>query len=381
MNKTMTALLALAMVIAATVTRGSAQAAGSGEEKGSTTQRNGRALPSCTQPISGIGVPNAPHGLFVPLFPNSRMNAEANRYLLHNPVVCGANFYVVWSQSDKGPGANPRYDFNYVDDQMAPWIAAGKPVNLIVWATSYTAKERDTPDYVLSKAPTVECSKFGRVPIFWNKAFVDNYQAFMSAVVQRYGNNAAIGYIRFGIGAGGETFPACMFELRRHGMSDRVWREYVLDMLDYEKSLNSPKLLMVGVNAYGNPADVSLPQAIAARAAENGIAIGSQGLQTADLQADASGSPCTVDWCRIFRQYRGKVPLELQSVGPSHPDGSGPGSLVDLLPFGLRNHAQIFEILLPDWLIAYDPNFPGFNEHHVAYQHAFEAAANVLGGH
>src|ERR1035437_10849170 len=98
MNKTMTALLALAMVIAATATRGSAQAAGSGEEKGSTTQRNGRALPSCTQPISGIGVPNAPHGLFVPLFPNSRMNAEANRYLLHNPVVCGANFYVVRSE-------------------------------------------------------------------------------------------------------------------------------------------------------------------------------------------------------------------------------------------------------------------------------------------
>ncbi len=326
-------------------------------------------------------MPNAPHGLFVPLFPNSPRNAEANKYLLHNPVVCGANFYVVWSQSDKGPGANPRYDFDYVDDQMAPWIAAGKQVNLIVWATSYAASQRDTPDYVLSKAPTVECPKFGKVPIFWNKAFVDNYQAFMSAVIQRYRTNAAIGYIRFGLGAGGETFPACMFELRRHGMSDRVWREYILSMLDYERSLESPKLLMVGVNAYGNPPDMSLPGAMAARAAEDGIAIGSQGLQAADIQADASGSPCTVNWCGIFRQYRGKVPLELQSVAPSHPDGSGPGSLVDLLPFGLRNHAQIFEILLPDWLIAYDPSFPGFDEHHVAYQHAFEAAANVLGGH
>jgi hypothetical protein len=227
----------------------------------------------------------------------------------------------------------------------------------------------------------VECPKFGRVPIFWNKGFVDNYQAFMSAVVQRYGNNAAIGYIRFGLGAGGETFPACMFELRRHGMSDRVWREYILDMLDYESSLNSPKLLMVGVNAYGNPPDMSLPQAIAARAAERGIAIGSQGLQASDIQADAAGSSCAVNWCHIFRQYSGKVPLELQAVAPSHPDGSGPGSMVDLLPLGLRNHAQIFEILLPDWLIAYDPNFPGFDEHHVAYQHAFEAAANVLGGH
>jgi hypothetical protein len=338
-------------------------------------------MPSCTQPLAGIDAPDAPHGLFVPLFPNAPMNAEANKYLLHNPVVCGANFYVVWSQSDKGPGATPRYDFGYVDDQMAPWIAAGKQVNLIVWATSYNAGPRATPGYVLSKAPTVECPKFGKIPIFWDRGFVDNYKPFMAAVVQRYGGNPSIGYIRFGLGAGGETFPACMFELRRHGMSDEVWREYILTMLDYEKSLSSPKLLMVGVNAYGRPPDMSLPQAMAARAAENGIAIGSQGLQASDLQADAAGSPCAVDWCRIFRQYRGKIPLELQTVGPSRPDGSGPGSMVDLLPFGLRSHAQIFEILLPDWLVAYDPSFEGFNEHHVAYQQAFEAAARVVGGH
>jgi len=46
-------------------------------------------------------------------------------------VVCGANFYLVWNRIDKGPDASPRYDFEAVEEQMEPWIKAGKEVNLI----------------------------------------------------------------------------------------------------------------------------------------------------------------------------------------------------------------------------------------------------------
>jgi len=47
----------------------------------------GARLPKCTEPLAGVEVPNAPHGLFVILFPDAKVNEEAAKYLLHNSVV------------------------------------------------------------------------------------------------------------------------------------------------------------------------------------------------------------------------------------------------------------------------------------------------------
>jgi len=294
--------------------------------------------------------------------------------------VCGANVYIVWSKSDRGPGSGKRYDFESVDEEISPWLKAGKMVNLIVWAVSDQHGQMATPDYVLSKGPTVECEKFGRVPVFWDKAFRNNYKDFMAAVVEKYGSDPNVGYIRFGLGAGGETFPACQFALKRYGMSPSVWQDYIFDMLDYEKSLHSERLLMVGINSFGQVRDPGFPHELAAHAVKLGIGIGSQGLRREDMDADARGEACTVDWCNLFRSYRGKIPLELQSARPSHPDGSDPGSLVDMLAFALKMRVQILEILLPDWLLAYDPRSPGYEQYHSQYQHALENAANTLNG-
>jgi hypothetical protein len=341
----------------------------------------GGKLPNCTESLPNLAVPDGPHGLFAILFPNAPINAKAKQYLLHNPVVCGANFYAVWSEVDKGPGASPRYDWSRLDEQMEPWIAAGKEVNLIVWATGYNARAHVTPDHVFSKVDSIECPNFGRVPVFWEKGFMREYQAFMAAVVQKYGKNSALGYIRFGLGAGGETFPACMYALKNKGFTPGVWRQYTLDMLDYEKSLNSPKQLMVGINTFGNPPDFGYANAVAKRAIENGIAIGSQGWSIRDRDRDTAGEPCEVDWCHIFREAAGKVPLELQTLKQSNADRSGPiGSMVELLPFALRFKVQIFEIYLQDWLIAYDPGNPDYGQYHQQYQEAYEAAAKIVGG-
>ena len=54
--------------------------------------------------------------------------------------------------------------------------------------------------------------------------------------------------------------------------------------------------------------------------------------------------------------------------------------MVDLLPFALSQGAQIFEIYLQDWQIAYDPDDPQYGRHHAEYQRAFEAVAKVVGG-
>ena len=340
------------------------------------------SFPSCTDSLPSVAVPDGPHGLFAIIFPNVKLQEKAEHFLLHNPVVCGANMYLVWNEIDRGPGANPRYDFSKVEEQMQPWIKAGKEVNLISWATGYGGRRRLTPDYVFKQVQSVNCENAGEVPVFWEKGFVENYRQFMAAIVQHFGNNSSVGYIRFGLGLGGETFPACMYALKNKGFTPERWTKYIVDMLDYEASLNSPKQLMVGINSFGTPKNIEFADAVARRAVRNKIAIGSQGLSIEDARADRSGSPCAVDWCRMFREAAGKVPLELQTVKQSDPDGNGRvGSMVELLPFALRLRTQIFEIYVQDWLVAYDPSNPDYDRHHKEYQQAYETAAKVVGAH
>jgi hypothetical protein len=290
--------------------------------------------------------------------------------------------YLVWNEIDRGPGASDRYDFSQVEKQMEPWIKAGKQVNLIGWATGYGGRRRVTPDYVFKQVQSVSCPNAGEVPVFWEKGFIENYQQFMAAAIQHFGNNPAVGYIRFGLGLGGETYPACMYALKSKGFSPGRWQKYIFDMLDFEASLNSPKQLMVGINSFGNPPNIEFADAVARRAVRNKIAIGSQGLSMEDAHAYQSGSPCAVDWCRMFREASGKVPLELQTRKQSNPDGGGPvGSMVELLPFAQKLHVQIFEIYVQDWLVAYDPSNPDYSQYHQEYQRAFEAAARIVGAH
>ena len=336
---------------------------------------------TCSDNAAGANVemPNAPHGLFVILFPGAKVNARAD-VLLHNPAVCGANFYLVWNQVDRGPQANPRYDWSSIEGQIAPWVKAGKKVNLIVWATTYSKNATATPEWVFAKVPSVSCPAFGHVPVFWNPEFMSSYQSFMSAVVEHFRSNPSVGYIRFGLGAGGEIFPACMYFMRDQGFSDDTWRKYIFAMLDYQKSLNSPKQLAVGLNAYGEPPKLDFSAAVAEHAVKDGIAIGNQGLSADDARNDAAGKPCMADWCRIFRLARGKVPLILQTLGPTHPDHSGDvGSLADMLPFAVSQRVQIFEIYVQDWLVAYDPASPGYAQYHAEYRKALEDAAKALG--
>jgi hypothetical protein len=172
-----------------------------------------------------------------------------------------------------------------------------------------------------------------------------------------------------------------MFALKRHGFSAGVWRKYILEMLDFEKTLNSQKQLMVGINSFGQPEDLGFADAVAERAMRNGIAFGSQSLSMEDSRNEESGSPCAVDWCRNFHKFQGKVPLELQTRKASNPGGGGlVGSMTELLPFAIRMKTQIIEIYPEDWYVAYDPSSPDYEQHHEEYRKAYEAAAKVLGG-
>jgi len=300
---------------------------------------------------------------------------DIQQYLMSNPIVAGANFSVNWSEVDQGPGANPQYVWDSVDSRLQPWIAAGKKVNLIVWPVSYGATNSATPAYVmndLGSANTATCSGES-IPNYYASAFLTPYQAFISQVVQHYANNSSVGYIRFGLGQGGEIYPvfgmqkdaACFNTFTTWGWTDTSWGNYLDTQLDYEKGLNSPHQLMIGVTFIDGQA---VSNAVAAHAVANGIGIGNQGLQLSDISNYAAGQPCQANWCVLFTQYTGKVPLQLQTFGQSDPTNAPPtGSLVNLLPFAAGLRTTIFEIYWEDWLIAYAPDYPGYSQYHAAY--------------
>jgi hypothetical protein len=347
----------------------------------------------------------------VVLFPGQQDGTDSaaiQQYLINNSqVALSATLIVQWSAVDSD-GNPSNYDWSYPDSQILPWKNAGKKVNLVIWANSdgsdpncdITGQNGASgtgncaiPTYVwtaLGPSNYVTCNPGNsngtqQMPNYFNSAFQDHYKRFIQQVIQHYGSDSSIGYIRIGLGRGGETIPVGDWENTSEacGMSYKAWgytvsswdSNYLQTMLQYEGSLHSPKQLMVGVTPMGNTnqnADFA-----AQVAAPLGIGIGSQGWQQSDLSTPPAS--CAADWCNLFAQYP-NVPHELQTYGPScPPTDSGctgaqaaTGSLVSLLPFAVANHATIIELYLKDWLTGLDPNFPGYTS---TYATAIENAA------
>jgi hypothetical protein len=318
--------------------------------------------------------------LYPPTSPFQPYYADVRNYLLKNPVVAGVNFWLEWGTVDKGPTAIPQYDFSAFDAQIAPWIGAGKKVNLVVWAVSDTPVNNATPQYVFTNlgSSNITTCDGEKIPNYFQSAFQLPYQAFMTQVIKHFGANGSIGYIRFGLARGGETWPAPNFGTDpctstftgKWGWTDTTWTNYVNAMLNYESTLKSPKPLQVGIDSYDSN---SMPDAEAATAVTLHMGFGNQGLRASDI---TNYPHCSSDWCNLFDTYTGDVPLELQPIALSNPNGTGTvGSLVTLLPFAVSHHTTILELYCYDWLLAFDPNYPGYNTYGAAYATAFKAAA------
>jgi hypothetical protein len=337
--------------------------------------------------------------LFPPTNPNTSDFKAVQQYLMSNPIVSGGNITVEWGMVDQGNGV---YDWTATDALIAPWATAGKKVNLIVWANSDSTTSPCSngaanptgncgiPSYVwksLGSSNYTTCvTQYGtqQIPNFLDRAsFQIPYQQFMSALIQKYGSDSEIGYIRFGLGHGGETYPAtgwntataaCGKAFASWGVTVTTWETYLAGMLNYEATLRSTKQLMVGVTPMGAPNTV-VPDYVAPLAVPMNVGFGSQGLQ----QSDITNYPnCTANWCNLFAQFTGQAPLELQTYLQSCPDNScTTGSLVNLVPFAVSHHATVLEIYYQDWLLAFDPSYPGNSEYGASYAKVLTTAAGT----
>lgn len=338
----------------------------------------------------GTTTGNSAVALNVLIPPGLAGNSAVSQYVFNNSQapVAGASFQVEWSAIDTGSG----YDWSVPDGSIGT-LPSDKKANLIFWANSDSAEETCAngqyglpnvgncaiPAYVwtqLGPSNYTTCNPSNangpqQIPNYFAAAFKTNYQNFIAAAIAHYASNSQVGYIRFGLGRGGETIPVgdwdatsssdqCPVAFANWGLTDStisLWESYLQTMLTFEANNNPSKLqLMVGITPMNGNA---VPIFVAQTAVPLGIGFGSQGLESSDV-GNCAGS--TADWCGLFNQYTGQVPLELQTIGqscPQSPTSCPTGSLATLLPFAIANHATIFELYYEDWLTAFDPNYTG----------------------
>jgi hypothetical protein len=221
------------------------------------------------------------------------------------------------------------------------------------------------------------------MPVMWAQNFINAWQNLMSQTRANL-DDGSIGYLRFGLGIGGENSPAtsldadCKTLLHELGFTAdttwpvadttawqnqiaKPWVDYQTAMANYQHNLGFATQLSFSLSPiqYEPTIDKTTPDHTAAAAVAAGLAIGNQGWRASDQDTYAAGQPCSGDWCALFDTYRGQVPLQLQSTRASNPDGTGTtGSLVPMLSFAIARHAQILEIYADDWLCTYDPTDP-----------------------
>jgi hypothetical protein len=305
-------------------------------------------------------------------------------------LVSGVNYLLDWATIDTNNGNTTTINSNLssVDTAIAAYFPASNPtrkINFIVQgvtggnAIGGGAPNTSTPSYVLTapglniynncgygKMTNPATGLNGGFPAVWESAYFQAYQTFIQTVLTHYSSPSNsilanyIGYIRFGLSAGGETYAFC-----DTGNSDNTWEGYVSAMDSWMKGKTSIQL-MTSINQDNSEQGYALPDYEAGAAWGSSIGFGSQGLQQQDY---GQGNTCTSDWCNMFGKYYNDspvVPLELQTVLLSDPIPNDPpvggtpsqtGSLSMLIPFSIQNHAEIFELYPFDLLYAFDSNY------------------------
>jgi hypothetical protein len=341
------------------------------------------------------------------------------------PNISGVSVSLSWSDvdtttADSSGNYSYTYDFSAFDAALQPYLNSGKMVNLIVWPATEGGNNEpgsggSTPAYVFSTSyatfvqahnpqDMVVCGSYAGdasnpyaaavaggsggmwnvssavtnagdlsgLPVSWEPPFLTGYQHFITAVIQHYNGNSAIGYIRFGFSQGGEDSPECNQYwpnfTQANSSGQLPYLAYVESMTDYVKSQNPSMTILADLHSLGLlnsvPAGtyVVYPEAEAQYATTSQFGIGTNGLQQADTTNFSSNQPCDSDWCALFSQYASDefnskpITLSLQTLQWSDPTGqTETGSLTVLLPFAASHDCNNLELYLADVALAFDP--------------------------
>lgn len=316
-------------------------------------------------PVTPAASPSSfPTGVFAVL-----SNNTTNGFLIPQANVAGDVDFVTWATVNPTLGV---YNWQSVENNIAPWWAAGKKTGLVIWNVT-------TPSFVLAQlAPTLTCSGApGAVPNFTSPQFQSAYATFLAALFAKYGNDQRIAYIRVGTGGDGETYPSCTAAQAAapptgYGLTQAAWQSYTLAMMSAVHAVAGSVPIMFALSCYGTPCPNSnpygYPTAVAALAVQYGFIFGKESLQDSDQTAYGMGQPCGANWCALFAEYPSS-PHGLQFGEPTCADNDCTiGSPINLLPFASARGADFVEMVSgTDLTIAYGPT-PG--PYTAAYQTA-----------
>lgn len=382
---------------------------------------------SCSGPDPLVAVPNAPHGIYVwnPYKVNGgQYESLIEKYVLGpgttpiDPNICGVSIVVPWADVEPSKG---NFVWTQVDTWAQPYLHAGLRVNLLFADASEVGNNNTaTPSWVFSQdgVGQINCPNQVPYPNWLDPTLEADYEAFIAAAVKEFSNGGAsvyaanIGYMRFGIGAGVESYPGhiegpgtnphpCLdaWAQATPSFSYSAWLAHTLNIVHTIARQQTDKQLMISLNyvsAYdnANPKDTyTYANAVAAVAAPNGIAMGTQnlgikaggtpvaGATVAPHACDPTQQYVNIYWCQAYTRHYGVVPFEFQPIAsPINPLGYDL-TIAHLFQYGLDNNAQIFEIYPQDWVFNDDPAaFPSFTAATQAdYNAAFSATSLVLG--
>ncbi|WP_089098550.1 hypothetical protein [Streptomyces hyaluromycini] len=156
--------------------------------------------------------------------------------LATDPDVAGRSLVYYWAQLEPRPG---QYCWNLIDQDMKPWVAAGKKVVLRVsaagWAKWDTAADsaHGTPAWVYAQGVKSVTEQDGAVmPEYWNQTFESDLDTFLAAFAARYDGDAAVSAVDISLGVGGESKadseknPDLLSLWQAVGYTDELWWGY-----------------------------------------------------------------------------------------------------------------------------------------------------------
>lgn len=129
--------------------------------------------------------------------------------LASNPNIAGTTLTYYWAQIEPQAG---QYNWSLIDNDMKPWVTAGKSVIIRVSASGWKKWQptqnsgQGTPQWVLDQGVKHVTDSDGSVkPEYWNPKFLSNLADFVHALGAKYDGNPNVTCIEMGIGDGGET--------------------------------------------------------------------------------------------------------------------------------------------------------------------------------
>jgi hypothetical protein len=152
-----------------------------------------------------------------------------------NPDLSGVVLVYYWSQIEPQKGV---FDWTLIEDDMAPWVTAGKKVILRIstsgaaaWDPPYSGA--GTPPWVFADGTRSVSDNGETVPVYWDASYLADYATFVENFAQHFDGNLNVAFVEPGIGMGGETLPetnasaAGIAAWQSDGYTDALWLKTV----------------------------------------------------------------------------------------------------------------------------------------------------------